>query len=269
MKNLIIKAIIIAIITVAVPITLYSCSMVSGGIIHQSRSIDLSGVTKIVADRAVKVEIVDTESEDIEIDINKDLLEYLVLKVDGERLTVAMHYSVERLKIRGSWIDIRVRIPYNKLYSSFEVSAASSIISSVDIVATEAWISADAASYIELKAVVARDCHVEVGSASSIDLIATVGGVCNIEVRAASNADLTINAEELNASLDGYSKIEVQGRVKRLNVEAESCTSFNGSSLSSESGKLSAEGMSKISYRGSGEFSQICEGLSKIKNVAN
>lgn len=232
------------------------------------RHMDLSQVTKIKAKNLVRVEIVDSKAEYIEIEINENLLDYFSLDVVGDELQASLQSASEELAIRYSGgLFVTVKVPYNGLYFSFDATAASSISSSVDILAPELEVEADAASKINIVAVVEGDCSVDVDAASRVDMIAKVGGECLVKVEAASYADITVNARALVARVEAFSKVEAQGSATMLDVEAEDMALFDGRSLRCESGRLIADGLSKITYYGLGEFKTSSEGLSKIKNV--
>ncbi len=232
------------------------------------RDIDLSQVTRIKAKNLVRIEIVDSEAEHIEVVINENLLDYFTLDVVGDELRASLQSSNEDIAIRYSGgLFVTVKVPYNGLYSTFKATGVAKITSSVDIVAPKLALEADAASKVDIVAVVEGDCSVDVEAASRVDLIAKIGGECHVDVEAAAYADITVNAKALVARVEALSNIEAQGNVTWLDVEAEDIGIFDGRSLRCESGRLSAEGLSKITYYGLGDFKTSSEGLSKIKNV--
>lgn len=241
---------------------------VKGSTKRSTKTIELNieQITSLEVCTAIDVVVVEGEANQIEVELNDNLWEYLYIITQGDKLSIYLENG------RGngfSSIDATVKVPYNARLSSFEASTASSIISEVDIIAPELKISADAASRVELSAVVKGDCRVEVDAASRVDLIAKIGGRCLVDVDAASRADLTISASELHTSIEAASKVVAEGWVDILRVDAEAMSRFSGDKLRCGEGQLSAEAMSKITYSstGEGKFKTSKEALSSIKKV--
>ncbi len=224
--------------------------------------IDLQDVEKISVQKAIDLEIIESQSSSIEVTINDNLLEYFRLEVKGRELRISLKDKFSY----GNNIHIEVKLPYNNRYNSFSAEAASSIRSQVDIIAPSLDIEASAASKVELAAAVSGNCRVDVEAASKVVLIAAIKGDCKVDVEAASKAELTISAQQLSATIEALSMVEAEGWVDRLRVEAEALAKFDGAKLECAHGDLQAAALSNIVYSSPGSFSSSKEGLSSIEN---
>lgn len=235
--------------------------------VTEKLDLDISKVTKITASTLVRVDIVESDTDQIEVTYDKKIDEFFVIEVVGGDLRIYMKAEdQDGNTLKYTMLNLGVKVPYNNRFNSFEASSAAKIDGLVEIVATDLTIVADGASKVKLMADIKNDCTVTSNSASGVELIGSVDGDCYVTSDSASSVELTITASELHAKVDSASSVKAKGRVEMINITADSMSSFNGEDLICNKGTLSASGVSTIRYKSTGEFETSKDGLSTIKN---
>lgn len=109
-----------------------------------------------------------------------------------------------------------------------------------------------------------------------IDLL-SVTGVCNIktsgslylpaftfDVNGVCNGELELFCDQLNAHLDGVSKIELRGKVKNLYVNNSGVGNFNGRKLEAVKANVINSGVGSVSVYATEELSMTNSGVGSI-----
>lgn len=187
----------------------------SGNIV--TRTIDAPAFTSIDASRAVKVIISNKVTDKITIQADDNLIEYVVVKADGQELDVTIDKSVQNV----SNFDITVTVPANGQIRSLEASSAAKITAITGLAAPEFEISASSAAQIKA-AVKTTQCEIEASSAAEIDAAISTSE-CEITASSASKINLSGNADNCTATTSSAAKLNAGTfTVKNLTVSSSS-----------------------------------------------
>ncbi|MEG0807296.1 MAG: DUF2807 domain-containing protein [Alistipes sp.] len=159
--------------------------------------------SEIDASRAVKV-IITQATDKITITADDNLIDWVVVKVDGDELQIGMDKSVQNI----SNSDVTVLVPANGHIRSLDASSASQISSAVLLSSPEFSMSASSAAKIKA-AVKSNKCEIDASSAANIEA-AVKANTCEIEASSASKIELSGTIAIASADLSSASKLNAE-----------------------------------------------------------
>jgi hypothetical protein len=218
---------------------LNACGCISGKGEITSETRDIGGFTKIIIEGSADVNITQSDTEDVTVITNADLMEYITTTVDGSTLTISTKQSLCYDKL-----DVNIRM---KNLEGVKIEGSGNVMADGDFKAEEFKVKISGSGDIKIK-----NIDVE-------ELEASISGSGSIKLRG--------EAEEAEFEIDGSGDIfadEVECDAVDVEINGSgNCFVWANSSLKIEtngSGDVKYKGDPgelKIEQNGNGEVSKI------------
>ncbi|WP_295937231.1 head GIN domain-containing protein [uncultured Alistipes sp.] len=208
-----------------------------------SRTIKAPAFDRIDASRAVKVVISDETKDQILIEANDNVMDYVVVEAKSGELTITLHKDIKEV----SNLDVTVTVPANGRIRSIDASSAASVTGDVVLTADKFALIASSAAKIRV-AVESTSCNIETSSAAKIDADITTEN-CRIEASSSSSITLRGLSDSCDVDMSSAAKLAAENFiVNYYTVDTSSAAKASVNCI----GRLKADASSgsRISYTG-------------------
>lgn len=230
----------------------------NGNIVVESREVD-KDFSKVIAQGIVNVYLTKGTTQEIEIEAEDNLLEFVVIENNEGVLQIRTKGNLSTSK------KINIHVVYKELdeitstgstdvyvktaLTSETIRLTSSGSSDIDLTSIEAssiFINASGSSDIDISSL-ARSESISISSSGSADINIKSIESSNVYFRSSGSSDISINdvkAASTEAVLNGASNIKISGETHDLDVKASGSSDFKGKSFMSNTANVFSGGNS-------------------------
>ena len=186
-----------------------------------TKEIALQPFKTVKVSRGINAHLVTSDSSNITIEADDNLMEYIVAHVEKGCLILTINSSIQSL----SSTHVTITVPTDGVLYGITATSAAKVECQPQIVAGEVDLSATSAAKIKAK-VKAEECDIELSSSAEIEVELRCNE-CSIEGTSAAELTATIAARECNIELSSAAQATIKGASLQADAECTSASKLN------------------------------------------
>ena len=212
----------------------------------------------VAASRGVDV-IIGGSSDQLVIEANDNLIDYVIAEVNEGRLTLSID---NRVNVRRN-LHVIVKIPSNGKIDAIEASSAASVSTKKALQADKLDIQLSSAATLDA-ALKANNCTIYLSSAADMKTVADFEN-CRIHLSSASRLSADLKADKLTMELSSASDAVLSGTCRTLTVAASSSGDLDAKQLEVQTANVQAASASSVTVNCSGSLVAGASSSAKIR----
>ena len=221
---------------------------IKGSGVLVTRTVKVGKFDAVEASRAIRVDIRSAQAGEAVVEADDNLMDKVVVKVDGGTLKIGFDKSVESISDH----HVTVTVPYSEHIGSLKASSAARIVCEQPLKASEVELKASSAAVIKASAET-DECSVKASSASRIDCKFT-GIECELEASSSAHIVADVTAADCEIDLSSASKLEIEGSALRCDADVSSAATLSAERFEIKTAEVDASSGSSARVRCTGSL---------------
>lgn len=215
------------------------------GVEYVTTDYDLKGFTGIEVSGVVEVQVSRSERYSVKVDVPKEIMDYLIVRVHGGDLEIFLRNVPARLNRTLNGWSIKAHISMPRL-TSLEMSGATKF---------------DSTDSFDLGG---GKFDLEISGASQARGLSFTNASADVEISGASKAEIGGEFDRIEAEISGASVITLSGKARMLDMEVSGASKLKSVDLVAENVRAEVSGASKASVYVEGSLSAEVTGASSF-----